>query len=427
MKAHFWFRKIFSRVFLVLSLLLLCPAAGFSLDNERWSSGLNFHFYTPGARALAMGGAFVGLADDATAAASNPAGLAQLKRMQLAVEGRYAAQDKDTDSFRAADKYGYNAAWNTISDSTSAADVSFGAFTTPLFNSALTLSVFYDRPMDYSASKSSYTTRRQPLVTTSKTVSNSDISLDEAGISLATSIMDGKLMIGGGLAAQYFDISGLLNRSQLNTPGILTTERMDNTQAGMAYRVGILGKPFDKLRLGVSYTVMPEFDYSITRTSGNKTTYNTNFDVPDNISFGGSYNIFQNWVVLVEARYIMYSQLTDGFIAYNKLYYDKLPSKASQYSMDDIWEVHFGTEYVLNAIPNVPIALRGGIYYEPAHDLKYNGPADSIQGHLFDGGSDLVHYTFGTGAVFCDRYQMDVGADLTSQSQNVTLSMVYHF
>ena len=39
---------------------------------------LDFLFATPGARAVGMGKAFVGLADDATAAYSNPAGLSNL-------------------------------------------------------------------------------------------------------------------------------------------------------------------------------------------------------------------------------------------------------------------------------------------------------------------------------------------------------------
>ena len=38
--------------------------------NERIYEGLNFRFVTPGARAVGMGVTFIGLADDATAAAS---------------------------------------------------------------------------------------------------------------------------------------------------------------------------------------------------------------------------------------------------------------------------------------------------------------------------------------------------------------------
>ncbi|MGC4085152.1 MAG: hypothetical protein QM736_24300 [Vicinamibacterales bacterium] len=49
---------------------------------------IQFDFLNPGARSLALGGAFVGVADDATAALVNPAGLIELTRTELSVEGR---------------------------------------------------------------------------------------------------------------------------------------------------------------------------------------------------------------------------------------------------------------------------------------------------------------------------------------------------
>ena len=54
------------------------------------NAGVQFDFSLPGARSLAMGGAFVALANDATAAQANPAGLTQLyvKKPQLSIEGR---------------------------------------------------------------------------------------------------------------------------------------------------------------------------------------------------------------------------------------------------------------------------------------------------------------------------------------------------
>ena len=49
---------------------------------------LQFNFATPGARASGMGRAFIGLAEDATAAVSNPAGLLNLTRPQVYFEGK---------------------------------------------------------------------------------------------------------------------------------------------------------------------------------------------------------------------------------------------------------------------------------------------------------------------------------------------------
>jgi len=49
-----------------------------------------------GARALGMGGAFIGVADDATAASWNPAGLIQLETPEISVVGAYNHRSEDT-------------------------------------------------------------------------------------------------------------------------------------------------------------------------------------------------------------------------------------------------------------------------------------------------------------------------------------------
>ena len=51
-----------------------------------------------GARAVGMGSAFVAIADDATAASWNPAGLVQLERPEVSVVGSYTARQEDYDS-----------------------------------------------------------------------------------------------------------------------------------------------------------------------------------------------------------------------------------------------------------------------------------------------------------------------------------------
>lgn len=69
-----------SRRELVFWLLGCCLVAGGlrAQTNDDINSGLQFNFSTPGARSLGMGGAFLALADDATAAYTNPAGLTNL-------------------------------------------------------------------------------------------------------------------------------------------------------------------------------------------------------------------------------------------------------------------------------------------------------------------------------------------------------------
>ena len=61
---------------------------------------IQFSFSNPGARSLGLGGAFVALADDATAAWANPAGLVQIANSEVSVEFRHWSYS--TPSCRAA-------------------------------------------------------------------------------------------------------------------------------------------------------------------------------------------------------------------------------------------------------------------------------------------------------------------------------------
>jgi long-subunit fatty acid transport protein len=71
-----------------LAILLVCPYAPAQTTIEPPT-------VNPGARSLALGGAFVALADDATAAFANPSGLMQLVRSEISVELRTWADDRD--------------------------------------------------------------------------------------------------------------------------------------------------------------------------------------------------------------------------------------------------------------------------------------------------------------------------------------------
>src|SRR5678815_5344720 len=64
------------------------PLASNAQSNAEVNAGVQFDFSLPGARSLSLGGAFVALADDATAVWGNPAGLTILTRPEVSAEGR---------------------------------------------------------------------------------------------------------------------------------------------------------------------------------------------------------------------------------------------------------------------------------------------------------------------------------------------------
>jgi len=68
--------------------LLICPPATAQTTIEP-------PIVSPGARSLGLGGAFVSVADDATAAWANPSGLMQLVRPEISFEGRAWSEDRE--------------------------------------------------------------------------------------------------------------------------------------------------------------------------------------------------------------------------------------------------------------------------------------------------------------------------------------------
>ena len=80
------------RDLLLSSSFMFLTSLAFSQTN------LNWNITGAGARAEGLGGAFIGVADDATAIVWNPAGLTQLERAELSAVGRYSSEKSESKS-----------------------------------------------------------------------------------------------------------------------------------------------------------------------------------------------------------------------------------------------------------------------------------------------------------------------------------------
>lgn len=77
--------------------LLFLTVIIFLLIATEYSGAQNFNFIGAGARARGMGGAFIGVADDATAVSWNPAGLVRLEKPEASVVGLFENYSISTD------------------------------------------------------------------------------------------------------------------------------------------------------------------------------------------------------------------------------------------------------------------------------------------------------------------------------------------
>src|SRR5664279_3177008 len=69
--------------------LIGASGAALAITDTETNASIPFNLASPGARSMGMGGAFLGLADDATAAYTNPAGLTQLVTPEISAEARH--------------------------------------------------------------------------------------------------------------------------------------------------------------------------------------------------------------------------------------------------------------------------------------------------------------------------------------------------
>ena len=140
-----------------LTLATLAPNA-FAITDEEGSAALQFNLSPPGARSLGMGGAFIGLADDATAAASNPAGLLQLAAPEVSVEFRSSYYDTPyVDGGSYSTNPFSTAGLNVSRDSERVGGVSFLSFVYPRENWAL--AVYRQEALNFKTSFASATSK----------------------------------------------------------------------------------------------------------------------------------------------------------------------------------------------------------------------------------------------------------------------------
>jgi hypothetical protein len=80
----------------IIAAVLCSIAAGVVPCHAQEASRITGSVFTnPGARSIGLGGAFAAVADDATAAFANPAGLTQILRPEISIELRFTASHND--------------------------------------------------------------------------------------------------------------------------------------------------------------------------------------------------------------------------------------------------------------------------------------------------------------------------------------------
>ncbi len=399
-------------------LVLLFISAPLSAQNVPIEalSDLSFNFGNPGARSLAMGGAFLALADDASAAEANPAGLTILSRSEVSLEVR---QIETSQTFLIS-----NATSNTFSDDET--QVSFASFVQPWAN--FVLGAYYHKPLAQSNETGTVFQNVNAGTLELTPFTNSlNIEIETFGLSGAWRV--DRLSLGVGVRYQSLDQNASSVRLLSATDTFSATQTADDSD--VTFSAGLKWEVTDRFNVGAAYKQGASFDApfnTVSQLSGGqpvRVEHSADFNVPDIFGAGIALRPLanQSWWILADVNRVTYGDLADNVVGT-----DGVPRQ--DFKIDDGTEIRVGTEYTFRLA--VPLSIRAGYWKDPAHRLQYTGPTNTISGAAFGflfprEADDEDHLTFGVGAVF-SNFQIDIGYDDGGDSGSIaSVSSVFRF
>ncbi|NOZ61233.1 MAG: hypothetical protein GXO74_06090 [Calditrichaeota bacterium] len=304
-------------VFLAVLLLLL--------PEFLLAQSVNLNFIGAGARARGMGGAFIGVADDATAASWNPAGLARLEKAEASVVGVFSSYtpSSDVEGFDA-EPYKY-----------SHVGLNFGSIAFPLAigERNLVATVAYQNVIDlyYKYSGDQYETERTGGV---------NAIIPSVGLQLTPMLSIGAALniFTGSSDYQYTDKTGFGSDSKENY-----------NYSGMNFSIGAL---FDFERFRVGATLKTPFGLNETLSDSD---YDVDIGMPQMLGIGLAFQATD--ALLVAADYEMRGY-SNSKTTYNKAYQGYNEGDEASLNWEDINQFRLGAEYLLMSGNNIlPIRL----------------------------------------------------------------------
>ena len=473
-----------ARAWLVaVSLAALATGGGlaFAQSTDEIHAAAQVHLSNPGARSLGMGGAFTALADDATAAHANPAGLTQLDRFDILLEGRnwgYSEEflDGGTVSLSGSDLDLTGALSDEAEDSTNG--VSFGSIFYAFDRWAIggfrheLVNLENEIMSDGVALPTGFV---NPLS------ARMDLDIESYGVSAAVKLYENaekrrSMSLGGTLTFSQFELASrterLDNLRGLEDPtnpasedapaaGLVDADtvccqfenrgdvRFFETQLGddddISFNVGLLWRARNYsvgavFRRGAEFRfVGNSYERLVNGQTGERAfpsrgPWDGVFKVPDVWGVGLVVRPGEHWILSAEWDYVEHSELLDenlditgkdenvsgtGCAPGTVFPCQGLVGGARDFQLSNGSEFRVGFEYS-TATKNKTYFFRGGAWSDPDHEIQYRGPLTD-QRALFLPGDDEIHGSAGFGFRFA-MFQLDVGLDLSERVKTASIS-----
>ena len=403
---------------------------------------IQFDFINPGARSLGLAGAFIGVADDATAATTNPAGLLRLSRPEVSVEARgwqfitefiQGGRIEGVATGRGIDTLDGAEFGETTEQLAGLSYLSFvyprGAWrfagyrqvASKLRSTAENRGVFFTEPFQ----GRTFDFREFP--------SQTDRAIDVVNYGGSVAVRSGIVNVGAGVFLSQFSYESTLTGfdipGDIYQPVALTSPLYTNTQTaddlGVGVNVGILISPSEVVQVGASYRRGASFtfegDLNFPEFPAISGSYSGPFKVPDNLGVGVAIRPLQGLTFALDVNRVTYSDLNE-FIQTQVRFQ---PTQGSLYSVDDATEIHFGAEYVATRFRITPI-VRGGVWHETDHAVQYAGD-DPFYAASSTLAGDITHVAIGGGIVPNQRLELNGGLDFSERGNTFSFSAIVRF
>ncbi|MCP4593714.1 MAG: hypothetical protein GY842_23515, partial [bacterium] len=200
--------------------------------------------------------------------------------------------------------------------------------------------------------------------------------------------------------------------------------------SGWGFNAGFLWSPDERWRVGGFFRQRPEFEIKRKVVTGEAFFQGAEvppnqlfpFALPDAYGLGLAFRSANGGLtVAFEWDHVEYSAMISGMIS-GMIASDPESPYASDLRLDDADELHLGAEYVF--ISTRPaIALRFGMWLEPAHRTTYEGSVPYLRAILPPSNSQ-IHYATGLGVAFAN-FQLDLAVDLSERVDAASLSLIY--
>lgn len=403
-----------------------------------------------GARALGMGGAFIAVADDATAASWNPGGLIQLELPEVSIVGAWFHRSED-NTFG-----GHPEGNGTQSISEGNLNYLSAAYPFVLLDRNMIVALTYQHLYDFNRSWQLHLYHQEEDLFFDRMVDyTQDGGLTAIGLSYAVQIIPA---LSAGITLNIWDDDIGYNHWTQNTsytaPGSLGPYRIHDTYRntdsysfeGYNFNLGFLWRITESLTVGgvfkTPFTADVKHDASVAQKIVllDDPSYPPLWEIEQEGSFAEEMDMPASYGLGVSYRFS--DALTASFDLYrtewdDMIYTDYEGIKTSAVSgieegdsdIDATVQVRAGVEYLLIK-PSYIVPLRAGLFYDPAPS---EGSRDNFYGITLGTGFGWKRYIFDVGYQY--RFGSDVGSaiyktgELSQDVDEHTLyaSLIVHF